>query len=227
MARTRGPSFDQQRAAIVEAAARMFAARGFAGTSTAQIAAAAGVSKPLLYHYYRDKEALLFDIADHYMDRLLALVAAGSDQPLTPEARFRALLRAFMAEYRTSQDKHMVLVQDVKFLAPERQAEVVAKQRAVVEAFAAVIARLKPRFSRRALRVPLAMILFGMINWTFTWLRPDGPLAYEDMAEVVAELFLNGVLPAPGGRTVARPTARAPRRALATAARPAQRRVAK
>jgi AcrR family transcriptional regulator len=194
MARTRGPSFDQQRAAILEAAATLFARRGFAGTSTAQIAAAAGVSKPLLYHYYRDKEALLFDIADGYMDRLLAIVAEVAARRLPPEACFRTLLRVFMAEYRTSQDKHMVLVQDVKFLSPERHAAVTQKQRAVVEAFAAAIARLKPRFARRALRVPLAMILFGMINWTFTWLRTDGPLAYEDMAEVVAELFLNGVL---------------------------------
>ncbi len=227
MARTRGASFDQQRAAIVEAAARLFAARGFAGTSTAQIAAAAGVSKPLLYHYYRDKEALLFDIADGYMDRLLALVAATGEGRFSPEEHLRALLRAFMAEYRTSQDKHMVLVQDVKFLSPEHQSQVVARQRAVVEAFAAVVSRLKPRFTRRALRVPLAMILFGMINWTFTWLRPDGPLAYEDMAEVVADLFLNGVLPAPGGRAGARRPARAPRRTAAPAARPAQRRVAK
>ncbi|MFN7276947.1 MAG: TetR/AcrR family transcriptional regulator [Betaproteobacteria bacterium] len=225
MARTRGASFDQQRAAIIEAAARLFAARSFAGTSTAQIAAAAGVSKPLLYHYYRDKEALLFDIADGYMDRLLALVAAASSQGLAPEAHFRALLRAFMAEYRTSQDKHMVLVQDVKFLSSERHAAVVAKQRAVVDAVAAAIGRLKPRFTRRALRVPLARILVGMINWTFTWLRPDGPLAYEDMAEVVTELFLTGVLPAPLVQAAPRPRAKAA--APAPAGRSAERRLAK
>ena len=38
--------------------------------------------------------------------------------------------------------------------------------------------------------MPLAMILFGMINWTFTWLRAEGPLTYEDMGQVVAEIFL-------------------------------------
>jgi len=37
------------------------------------------------------------------------------------------------------------------------------------------------------------MILFGMINWTFTWLRPEGPLTYADMADIVAEIFLHGV----------------------------------
>jgi hypothetical protein len=87
----------------------------------------------------------------------------------------------------------MVLVQDVKFLGEAEHAMVVEKERVVVEAFAASIARLKPRWTRKAMRVPLAMILFGMINWTFTWLRADGPLRYDDMADVVAEIFLNGV----------------------------------
>ena len=41
------------------------------------------------------------------------------------------------------------------------------------------------------------MILFGMINWTFTWLRPDGKLTYGDMARIVSEIFLTGVLPQP------------------------------
>ena len=61
------------------------------------------------------------------------------------------------------------------------------------DAFAAAIAALRPRFRKKALRVPLAMILFGMINWTFTWLRADGPLAYQDMAKVVTEIFLRGI----------------------------------
>ena len=37
------------------------------------------------------------------------------------------------------------------------------------------------------------MILFGMMNWTFTWLRDRGPLSYEDLAPVVADLFLGGL----------------------------------
>ena len=37
------------------------------------------------------------------------------------------------------------------------------------------------------------MILFGMINWTFTWLKDRGPLTYADMAPLVADLFLGGI----------------------------------
>ena len=37
------------------------------------------------------------------------------------------------------------------------------------------------------------MLLFGMMNWMFTWLRPDGSLTHADMAPVVADLFFGGL----------------------------------
>ena len=193
MARPKAPTFDLQRSAILEAAAALFAAQGFHHASMAELAAACGVSKPLLYHYYRDKAHILFDIADTYMDKLGAIVAGVEAQRLVPEARLRELIRLFMAEYQHSQAQHMVLVQDVKFLAAPEREHVLDKERAVVDAFAHAIAALKPRLRGKDLRVPLAMLLFGMINWSFTWLRADGPLSYDDMAAVAAEVFLHGV----------------------------------
>jgi AcrR family transcriptional regulator len=193
VARPKAPTFESQRAAILQAAATLFAARGFHHASMAELAQACGTSKALLYHYYRDKAQLLFDIADSYMDRLLAIVAGVRAQRLAPEDHLRTLVLRFMREYRHSQAQHMVLVQDVKFLDDAQRETVLDKERAVVEAFAAAIAALKPRQRRRTLRTPLAMLLFGMINWSFTWLRAEGPLSHEDMAEVVTEVFLHGV----------------------------------
>ena len=63
--------------------------------------------------------------------------------------------------------------------------------------------------SRSDLIKPLTMILFGMINWTFTWFKERGPLTYADMAPVVADLFLGGVarVRAPAQRRKQRPQA--------------------
>ena len=193
MPRGKAPTFDSQRAAILEAAALLFAEKGFASASMADLAEACGVSKALLYHYYRDKAHLLFDTADSYLDTLLAIVAEVRERKLAPMEHFKALVARLMQEYEHAQARHMVLVQDVKFLDAAEHARIIAKERQVVDAVAQAIAALKPRFRKKAMRVPLAMILFGMINWTFTWLRPDGPLSYDDMSEVVAEIFLGGV----------------------------------
>jgi hypothetical protein len=40
---------------------------------------------------------------------------------------------------------------------------------------------------------PLTMLLFGMINWLFTWMKPGGALDHEALAPVVTDLFLGGL----------------------------------
>ena len=75
MPRGKAPTFELQRATILQTAAQLFAEKGYASTSMADLATACGMSKALLYHYYRDKEHILFDTADSYMDTLIAIVA--------------------------------------------------------------------------------------------------------------------------------------------------------
>jgi AcrR family transcriptional regulator len=193
MARPRAATFELQRAAILQAAAGLFARHGFHHASMADLARECGVSKALLYHYYRDKAQILFDIADCHIERLLAIVAEVETQRLAPQARLRELILRFMQTYEHAQAQHLVLVQDVKFLAQPEREQVLDKERRVVDAFVRAIAAVRPRLRRRALRAPLAMLLFGMMNWTFTWLRAGGPLSHEDMAEVAAEVFLFGI----------------------------------
>ena len=212
MARTKAASFDAQRAAIRDAAARLFADKGYASASIADLARACGISKALMYHYYRDKEDLLADIAMSYVDQLASIVDEVAAHRLPPAAHLRRLIAAFMAEYEHSAARHRVLVQDVKYLERAHRRRVLARQRRVVDGFAAVIAPLAPETSRAALAKPLTMILFGMINWTFTWLKDRGPLTYSDMAPLVADLFLGGI-----GRV---------RHDAAPAARPRRRRAA-
>ena len=193
MARGKSPTFEVQRDAILREAARLFADKGFHSASMAELAKACGVSTPLLYHYYRDKEHILFDIADSYMDQLPAIVAGVVAQDLEAEPQLAALVGRFMEEYEHSQSQHVVLVQDVKFLQAAQAEYVVGKQRKVVAAFAHAIECVEPGLKQRNLDKPVAMILFGMINWTFTWLRSDGHYTYADMAPVVTAILLNGI----------------------------------
>ena len=193
MARPKAASFDVQRGAIRDAAARLFADKGYASASIADLARACGISKALMYHYYRDKEDLLADIALSYVDRLASIVDDVAVERLPPAAHLRRLIEAFMTEYEHSAARHRVLVQDVKYLERAHRGRVLARQRKVVDGFAAVIAPLAPEATRAELAKPLTMILFGMINWTFTWLKDRGPLTYTAMAPLVADLFLGGI----------------------------------
>ena len=195
MARTRSAAYDDQRDAILARAAELFATHGYTATSMNDIAAACGVSKAGLYHYYRDKHALLFEITAGHVARLEQVVAevVAATAPVDAEARLRALILRFVREYSDAQHEHRVLTEDVRFLGDDDAAQVRAAQRRVVAAFADAIAAVRPTVARNELDRPLAMLLFGMINWMFTWLRPDGSLSHEQMAPLVADLFFGGL----------------------------------
>src|SRR5438552_14998452 len=118
-----------QAEAILEKAAEAFAERGFATTSMSELAAACNVSKALLYHYYESKEAILFDLLDRYMARLVAIVARVRAERLAPRPRLHALVRAFLAEYESSRTRHVALVNDARLLGTPQRERIVAQER--------------------------------------------------------------------------------------------------
>ncbi|RQO81588.1 TetR/AcrR family transcriptional regulator [Acidovorax sp. FJL06] len=209
MARGRSPGYDDQRELILRHAAELFARRGYPATSMNEVAEACGLSKPTLYHYFRDKYNLLVHIADGHVSRLQALVEEVEGQQLEPEARLRELIQRFVQEYAEAQHAHRVLTEDVRFLQPEDSERILGKERAVVAVFAQALAQMRPDTDAAGLTKALTMLLFGMINWMFTWLKPDGELDYETMAPIVADLFLGGV---PAVRMPAARAKKAPRR---------------
>ncbi|MEZ5729774.1 MAG: TetR/AcrR family transcriptional regulator [Burkholderiaceae bacterium] len=193
MARGRSPGYDEQRETILARAAESFAERGFVGTSMNQVAEACGLSKPALYHYYRDKQALLANIAEGHLARLLGLVDEVWSRPLEPEPRLRALIGGFVREYAGARHAHRVLTEDVRFLGAPEQARVLETERLIVAGVARAIAAARPELSQARLTKPLSMLLFGMINWLFTWVRPDGELDYDAIAPLVTDLFVGGL----------------------------------
>ncbi|PZQ70210.1 MAG: TetR/AcrR family transcriptional regulator [Variovorax paradoxus] len=193
MARGRAAGYDDQREMILEQAGLLFARRGYPATSMNQVAEACGLSKATLYHYYKDKYTLLVNIAEAHVTRLAAIVEEVAARGLEPEARMRELILSLVREYATAQSAHRVLTEDVKFLEPEDRQRVLDQERAVVRGFAQAVVALRPDLGSTVMGMPLTMLLFGMINWMFTWMKPEGPLGYEDMAPVVADLFLGGL----------------------------------
>lgn len=192
MARPRAATYDDQRSQILAAAAAAFAHHGYVGTTMNELAAACGISKATLYHYFSDKGDLLEQIARSHVGALEALVDEVARERLPAEAHLRALISRFMAVYADAQNAHRVLTEDVKFLDDEARRAVQDGQRRVVAAFAQAVAQARPELDP-ALRKPLAMLLFGMINWTFTWLRPGGVLTHPALGAVVADLFFGGL----------------------------------
>ncbi len=193
MARGRAANYDEHRDRILAKAAHLFATRGYPTTTMNEVAKAAGLSKATLYHYFRDKYALLVDVAESHVSSLEALVAEVAALPLAPDERMRTLIDRIMRAYAGAEDAHRVLTTEVRFLEAADRRRILGKERRIVEGFADAIGAWRPEQLRAGMTKPLTMLLFGMINWMYTWLRAEGPLTRESMAPVVASLFFGGV----------------------------------
>ena len=208
MARPKSATHDIKRDAILDIAAQSFADRSYPAASMNEIAAACGTSKARLYHYYGSKEAILFDLMDRYTQRLLSLIAlteaTAQRRNLDDRAALHELIRAFLHEYENSATRHVALLNDTQFLSdvPDEHLGVPAisprelilnRQRDVVAAVTRALRRAYPERLNVSNQTAITMMLFGMINWTFTWLRPGGPISYVAFAEEVIALLEKGL----------------------------------
>ncbi|MFD6055037.1 TetR/AcrR family transcriptional regulator [Agromyces sp. NPDC060279] len=154
-----------RRAAILDAAAALFAARGYAGVTLDELGAAVGVSGPAVYRHFPGKgavlAAILVDASRALLDGAERVLAVDA----TPDAALRALIR-FHVEFAVG-DADVIAVQEreVTQLDPAARHEMRTLQRRYVEHWVGVLDRLRPDLAEEELRVR-AHAAFGLMNST-------------------------------------------------------------
>ncbi|MBA5779399.1 TetR/AcrR family transcriptional regulator [Stappia sp. F7233] len=193
MARPRAEDYDEKRKAILKTSAELFAEHGFDRASMSQIAQGCGVSKALLYHYYTNKDQLLFDIIRDHLDELIQGVELAVDTSKPAEALLRDYVAALLEAYRDANAEHKIQINEMKRLPPDQQEELKARERHLVRLFADAIAKAVPELGSGSLLLkPVTMSLFGMVNWHYLWFREGGPVSRDDYADIATTILLNG-----------------------------------
>ncbi len=193
MPRARATDHDAKKSHILDQASALFVAEGFSRVSMTQLATACAISKSNLYHYYRDKEAILFHLLDKHMDEILTTLQHtarqnGDKSPL--ERQIVALLEL----YRDADNKHRVLLNDLQVLPQDKQEMIREKERLIVQYFKHAILLEYPDYATKPrLLSAAAMTLLGAINWSFTWFKPGKGLTTEDYAAFVASTYRYGL----------------------------------
>jgi AcrR family transcriptional regulator len=181
-----------RRAELTRIAARLFAERGYQGTSLADLAAQLGVQKPSLYHHIESKEDLLWEVAWEGAEAFhAALDALPADAPATE--RIRLALRGHLGVVAAQLDVATVFVREWRHLEGERRERFIAERRRYEE-------RVRDLFRegvegselRTDLDVATAALLFlSAANWAYTWLRPEAET--EALADRLFAALLDGM----------------------------------
>ena len=183
-----------QKEKIINCAALFFAKYGYNATSIKSIAESCKVSKSLIYHYYFSKEDMLYDIAQSHINKLISIIDDCSRLKFeTNQLKLKKIISQFMIEYKTSKNRHKILIQDIEFLKPSRQKKIKSLQMKVVRSVGEILKKINPQIDEVKDLMPVTMGLFGMINWTFTWINPSGKMTYKDVSDLFTNIFINGL----------------------------------
>ena len=178
-ARRPAPVQDDTRRLVLDNAARLFRARGYASTSLRDIAAATGTKAGSLYYHFESKEALAEEVLSQgiaaVQDRVLSAIAAlpaGTD----PLDIIRVAMRAHLQALHDKGDYASANVRCYAHMPPEIRTRLQALRAGYDELWTGLIeaaraaGRIRPDLDLAALRYAV----IGMLNWTLEWRRPAG-----------------------------------------------------
>ena len=182
------------REAIDAAAVDLFARLGYHATSMREIAKAAGVQPAAIYHWYPSKEAILVRLQDDFMDRLTERVEAAVARQERPALQLAAAVREHVVFHGLHTREAFVTDSEIRALAPEARAALIAQRDVYQERFSALIrAGVRDGTLRTSdARVATYAILLQCTGVAL-WFDPHGPLPLGEVGDLHVELVLGSV----------------------------------
>jgi AcrR family transcriptional regulator len=179
----------ERRGLILESAKTLFSTAGYGRTSMDDIAAAAGITKPVVYDHFPSKKALYYELMRGLRDELLRQASANLAASATSRDRFRQAIGDFFAQV-----KRDPAVVELLFVQPRNQPDLLKEwERLQGEAIAnlkPLVRSLAPRLKPWQLGVAAHLLHHGLNATAEAWPREASA---EDMAGLLARLFWGGL----------------------------------
>jgi AcrR family transcriptional regulator len=181
-----------RRTELTRQAARLFAEKGYHGTSIGEIAEALGVQKGSLYAHIDSKQDLLYETMAEGARAFHAGLDAIRDE-LRPVEKIRLALRSHLRVVADQLDVATVFVQEWRYLEGERREEILDERRRYEERIRALFREGRELGELRSDLddATAALLALSAANWAYTWLQPGRDT--DQLADRFYELLINGM----------------------------------
>ncbi|MGH7728774.1 MAG: TetR/AcrR family transcriptional regulator [Vulcanimicrobiaceae bacterium] len=179
---------------LLDTAAKLFWTKGYASTTTRELAEVLGVRKASLYHHINNKEDLLFKISLISLERIIHDVQCAVAELDDPLERVRTLVHAHVKSMIANRDKHSVMLTEFRALSPVRNGRIVALRDEYERLVTSVLADACAAGVLRA-DIPvkyLRLSLLNLLNWSIFWFELEGELSPERLADYLTTIYLAG-----------------------------------
>ena len=179
------------RSRLVAAAVESFAAKGFRGTTTRDIASAAGMSPAALYVHHKSKEDLLYLISRTGHERTLQLVKDAVASSNDPVEQLLAVVRGFTVHHARGHTSARIVNYELAALSPEHLHEIVGIRRAIEEEMRRVVGSGVASAAFRTSNPRMtALALLSLGIDVARWYRDEGAWSPEEIADYYCEVAL-------------------------------------
>jgi len=197
------PRRGDQKTAIREQAARLFAERGYHATGIQDICEAVGLGRGALYHHIHSKEELLFEISMLGLDELLEVSGEIATERLAASEKLRRLSRALMRNIAENRMALTVYFRELDLMSPKYRGELVERRADYQNLWQRILEEGAANGEFDAVDPVLVKGLLGMHNHSYLWMREGGRLSPEQIADRFCDVLLGGLrrsaaAPAPG-----------------------------
>jgi AcrR family transcriptional regulator len=185
---------------IIDAAARVFAERGYHGTTTQAIADVLGMRQASLYYYFPSKEAALEEVCARGTDGFVEGAERVMRMDVPPMEKLRLLIASHLAPIQTMPDYVRVFINERRYLPDASRKRVGRKSRRVERFFEQVIQDgVDDGSLRKGTDARLAMLaVLGMCNAVINWREADRAKDIGGIANGFAEIVAKGLAVAEG-----------------------------
>jgi len=182
----------RRRSEILHAALRAFRAKGYHETTLADIAAQLGVRTTALYHYFPDKEAILYACHRESLAELRRILDEAQTRATVAERLAYVIGEHVRVMTETLEGSPLAF--EVTALSPARQDEVIAARDRYERDLRRLIARGVDEGAFRPVDPKVATFaILGAINWIARWYRAGGGLAAPDLGAAFADYLVGGL----------------------------------
>ncbi|MFQ5704736.1 MAG: TetR/AcrR family transcriptional regulator [Gemmatimonadales bacterium] len=178
---------------ILHAALKAFREKGYYATTLEDIAEHLGVRKTALYHYFPDKEAILYECHRESLEEVGRLMKKARRSFDTAEAQLAYLVREHVRVMIDTLEGSP-LAFEVSALSPERQAEIITARDRYERGLRRIIDEGVRAGEFRPVDSKIAVFaIMGSINWIARWFRPEGSLHAAELGKEFADYLVGGL----------------------------------
>lgn len=181
---------------LIKKAIDLFYQKGYADTPIRQIGSKAGISNSLLYHYFKNKQDILFEIINTASQDLIAVLSEIDNRIEDPCECLREMLIAHTVLFSIKRKKESkILVEELHYLKGKQKEIIKNAQREIYNIYMKKHKQLAKLGVLNEIDLTvLNFSIFGVINGFFRWYREGGRMSKEAVAEDIVRFVFHGML---------------------------------